>query len=265
MSASRFHSTTALVATLLVVLAACGTVDDAGDTTTTPTTAVTTTTAPTTTVAPTTVAPTTTSTEAPTTTLPGEPTDLGPTAGAVVAVVGVAHDDVLNLRAGPGVEFEILAELPPTADDLIATGNNRMIPKAFWAELDTGTVTGWVNQRYIGFLARTGDDTSLIVDELGEIPVEADMQALGELVASVYALPPGEEIESRIVMVVAPTIGDLGEVTFDVIGTLDDSVGGHRLQVFGTPADDGKFSLKSVEVTPICWPNRGVTSDGMCL
>jgi enoyl-CoA hydratase len=36
--------------------------------------------------------------------LPGEPIDFGPAAGDVLAVIGVSHDDVLNLRSAPGAE-----------------------------------------------------------------------------------------------------------------------------------------------------------------
>ena len=45
---------------------------------------------------------TTTAAAATTTTLAGVPIDLGPASGDVLAVVGLAHDDVLNVRAAPG-------------------------------------------------------------------------------------------------------------------------------------------------------------------
>lgn len=55
--------------------------------------------------------------------------------------------------------------------------------------------------------------------------------------------------------------GDLGEVTWEVLGLADDSVWGLRLHVFGTPVPDG-FSLKSVEQTDLCL--RGGSPDGFC-
>jgi hypothetical protein len=65
-------------------------------------------------------------------------------------------------------------------------------------------------------------------------------------------------------MVIPPTVGDLGEVTFDVVGLLDDAQLGWRLHIFGQPTEGGEgFSLKSVEATALC--GRGVTEDGLCV
>jgi hypothetical protein len=61
---------------------------------------------------------------------------------------------------------------------------------------------------------------------------------------------------------VAPSVGDLGEVTYDVIGLGDDAVRGLRLHVFGQPIDEG-FSLKTVEMTALC--GRGADDDGGCI
>jgi hypothetical protein len=63
-------------------------------------------------------------------------------------------------------------------------------------------------------------------------------------------------------MSVAPTVGDLGEVTYDVIGLGDDAVYGYRLHVFGEPVTDG-FSLRTVERTYLC--SRGVDADELCV
>ena len=73
---------------------------------------------------------------------------------------------------------------------------------------------------------------------------------------------------------VAPSEGgDVGEVTYDVIGLADDSVAGVRLHVFGAPTDAdlprsallqaSSFTLKTVETTALC--GRGVTLDGLCV
>jgi hypothetical protein len=69
---------------------------------------------------------------------------------------------------------------------------------------------------------------------------------------------------SRIAMSVAPVVGDLGEVTYDVVGLADDALFGVRLHVFGDPAEGGEgFVLSNIERTLIC--SRGVTDDGLCL
>jgi hypothetical protein len=64
-------------------------------------------------------------------------------------------------------------------------------------------------------------------------------------------------------MSVSPTVGDLGEVTYDVVGLGDDALGGVRIHIFGDPAEGEGFILSSVERTFIC--SRGVTDDGFCI
>jgi hypothetical protein len=244
---------------------ACG--SDTGEPTTTtvaPTTTITP--SPTTTSAPmttTTTAPQPTTTTAPgptTTTLAGEPIDFGPAAGDILMVVGVRHDDVLNLRAGPGTGQPIIDEIPPTYTELEAQGNTRDLSPGFWIEVDYEGTTGWVNLRYVAYEGVVTDETSTVVAELGERPVEPTMIDLGELVASVFASEA--DPESAIVQVTPVSTGDLAEVTFDVVGIGDDSVLGSRLHVFAEKVAGG-FSLRSVEVTTLC--GRGVTDDGLCV
>lgn len=247
---------------LILALAACG--GEEGAVTTTTSIPPTTTTAPaTTTTAPATTtttieADTTTSTASTSTTLPGEEIEFGPAPGDVVAVIGVAHDDALNLRAAPGPSFEIVAEIPPLEDGLVALGETRDIGQAFWIAVEHDGAEGWVNFRYTAHLGMTDDETSAIVDQLGERPVAETMEELGTVVAE--SLGSGEP-PSDIVLVAAPTVGDLGEVTYDVIGLGDDAVAGLRVHVFGEPVDEG-FSLRTVEVTTLC--GRGVTDGRLC-
>lgn len=226
----------------------------------------TTTTTPTTTSSPTTTAVPSTSTTASTTTtseedLPGEPIDFGPAAGDEVAVVGVAHDDVLNVRAAPGTDSEVVAELDPTASGLIATGRARSLPESIWFEVEVDGATGWVSSAFVGYLGLTDDATAEVIEALGETPGAETMLALGLIVAQAMS---SDEPPSRIVMSVPPSVGDLGEVTYDVVGLGDDALGGVRLHIFGDPSEGGEaFVLSNVERTFIC--TRGVTDDGFCL
>jgi hypothetical protein len=173
-------------------------------------------------------------------------------------VIGVRHDDVLNLRAGPGVGQPIEDEIPPTFDDLVAEGNTRELPSSFWLQVDFEGTVGWVNMTYVGYQGDTNDDTARLISELGERPSAASMTALGELIAEQYA---SDEPESDIVQVTPVGSGDLSEVTYDVIGLGDDAVRGVRLHVFAE-SSGGRFSLRTVEVTLIC--GRGV-DDGSCV
>ena len=86
------------------------------------------------------------------------------------------------------------------------------------------------------------------------------MEVLGEMVADTY---PEDDKRLRVRMSGAPSVGDLGEVIYDVVGFADDSVYGVRLYVYGQPTDGGGFDLKSVEATALC--RRGVTADGFCV
>lgn len=256
----------ALTVILALAVAACG--GDEGATTTVGST-TTTTEATTTTIGPTTTTEMATSTTLPettttapaatSTTLAGEPIDFGPSEGDILMVIGVRHDDVLNLRAGPGVGAAIVEEIPPTSTDIVALGNTRQLPRSFWIQVEYAGTEGWVHMSYIGYEGVVDDRTSTVVDELGEIPVEATMTGLGELVAGVFA---SEEPESDIVQVTPVTSGDLSEVTYDVIGLGDDAVGGLRLHLFAEEVGGG-FSLRSVEVTVIC--SRGVDADDLCV
>jgi hypothetical protein len=86
------------------------------------------------------------------------------------------------------------------------------------------------------------------------------MEALGLLVAESVA--SHEDPVSDIVLTVAATVGDLGEVTYDVVGLADDAVRGLRLHVFGEPEGE-EFTLKSVEMTALC--ARNADQAGACV
>jgi hypothetical protein len=246
---------TMLFAALSLALVACG--GDSAATTTTEASA--TTTAPTTTTQPATTTTTQPDTTTTTPELPGEPIEFGPREGDTLAVIGVAHDDVLNLRAAPGANQDIVAEIPNLYSDLTALGNTRDLGDAFWVEVDFEGTAGWVHMSFIGYIGVTDDATSQVVATLGDGPYAETMLDIGLIVAETFA---SEEPASIIVLTVAPTVGDLGEVTYDVIGIGDDAVRGFRVHVFGQPNDE-TFDLKSVEVTTLC--GRGVTDEGLCL
>ena len=259
------RSALAVLAVSMLVLAACG--EDTATSTTTTTVAETTTsslatttssmsTTTSTTSATTTTVPVTTTTSV-ASDLPGEPIDFGPAAGDTLAVVGVAHDDVLNLRAAPGADQQILEGIPPTYDSLTAVGQTRQLPGSLWIGVDYEGTEGWVNLTFIGYLADTTDITHAVTEQLGGTSGAETMLELGLIVAEGIA----GDSSADIVMSVAPTVGDLGEVTFDVTGFEDDSVRGSRLHVFGQPIDEA-FLLASVEETVIC--ARGVDA-GACV
>ena len=265
---------TAAVLTLLLTLSACSdspatSTTGAASATTTISAATTTTPPPDTTVSPTTTATptttvaatTTTGASTTTTTWVGEPIDVGPTAGAVLAVVGVAFDDTLNVRAGPGTEHAVAITLEPLFDDIVATGDHWLVPGAIWNQITAKGVTGWANSSFMAYLGSVDDATAnIIANGFGGVtPTASTMLELGVLVGEATS---GDALGSRVVVSVAPTTGDLGEITVDVIGLEDDALFGVRLHIFGQSDGDG-FSLKTIERQLLC--GRGVTADGVCI
>jgi hypothetical protein len=164
---------------------------------------------------------------------------------------------VLNLRAGPGVDFDVVAELAPLEADVIATGRSRLIDdmSSIWVEAEVDGVTGWANSRFLALLGGVDDITS----QLGTPAGGSELVDVAEAVARQWA---GEAEDYITVTVVdGPRHGDLGEITVDVLGMGDDSVLGARLHIFASP-DGGRFTARTVEATMLC--ARGV-DDGLCI
>ena len=251
-----------LVAVMLL-LAGCGDDDDAETTTDSTETTETSETSETTEGTSSTTEDDTSTTAAPTPSeLPGERIDIFPYEGTTVAVVGVEAGDVLNVRAAPGTAYEIVAELDPLADDLIATGHNRTIDDdSIWAEIETDGTTGWANTAFLAHLGDVGDITSELYPDVADRPTAETMLQLAEIVADARS---GDELpEPEMVVVDGPSVGDLGEVTIDLVGYPDDSVLGERLHVFAEPDEGGEsFTVRTVESTTLC--RRGVSA-GTCV
>ncbi len=184
-----------------------------------------------------------------------------PGEGAILGVVGVRHDDMLNIRSGPDVTFDVIATLEPNQTGIAGTGEGWQLPSgSVWWRIEADGVDGWANQQFLSRLGGADDLTSFVVGELGEIPVAETMLDLGLIVANTFA---DADSGSHVVVSVAPTVGDLGEVTYDVTGLGDDSSGGYRLAIFGQPSGSGGgFSLMAVKATTMC--QRGVWG-GLCV
>jgi hypothetical protein len=194
----------------------------------------------------------------------GDPYDLwvpSSDEGPIVGVVGVRYDDILNLRSGPSVSFDVITTLEPTQTGIAGTGEGWQLPSgSVWWRIEANGVVGWANQQFLSRRGGVEDATSFVVDRLGEIPVAGTMLDLGLVVANAFA---DADIGSNVVVSIAPTVSDLGEVTYDVVGLGDDSLGGFRLHIFGQPSPSGEdFTLMTVEATTLC--QRGV-SQGLCV
>ena len=223
--------------------------------------------------------------------LPGEPVELGPSAGTGLAVVGIRYDSALNFRDAPngtiigrldnvmdGVRDPAVYVRQPGSDAIIttvdlqngvvATGNTRQMPTTIWHELQVGDLLGWASSTFLAQVGGTDDATAEVVDALGELPVADTMIELGFAVAQ--TMVSQEPQSSVVVSGEAGLFEDLGQVTIDIVGIGDDSVRGFRLVIFAHPAenwtqdDPGPFTLKSVERTVLCHSHRGVSDGGAC-
>jgi hypothetical protein len=203
---------------------------------------------------------TTSSTTAPP--LPGERQEIHPYQGAKLAVTGVAAGDTLKVRSGPGTEFNVVFELGPTAMNAIATGHNRSLGEAgSWSEITAEGRTGWANTSFLLQPGEVNDLTAALFPTPPERPTRRTMVELGQAVARIRA---GQDPVADIVVVESPTVGDVGEITVDIVGVGDDSVGGERLKIFAEPGARGdSFTVRSVEATTLC--RRGVTADRRCV
>ena len=184
-----------------------------------------------------------------------------PSEGAILGVVGVRYDDVLNVRSGPDVTSGVVGTLEPTQMGIAGTGEGWQLPSgSVWWKVEANGVAGWANQQFLSRLGGVDDLTSFVVSQRGEIPFAETMLELGLMVANTFA---DVDDGSNVVVSVAPTVGDLHEVIYDVVGLGDDSVGGYRLHIFGQPTDSGGgFSLMAVEATTMC---QRAVSDGLCV
>lgn len=64
------------------------------------------------------------------------------------SVRGVAADDVLNVRGGPGADQMKVGELPPYTTG-VRVIERREVGRATWSRIEHGATRGWVNSQYL--------------------------------------------------------------------------------------------------------------------
>ena len=77
---------------------------------------------------------------------PAAPTEVVP---GLYAVVNVVSDDVLNVRAQPGVAHRIVGTIPPYGMEVHVTGPGEEVAGALWVPIEYQDITGWVNSNYL--------------------------------------------------------------------------------------------------------------------
>ena len=246
----------------------------------------------------TTAAPVTVSVPPTTAPLPGTPAEFGPAAGTSLGVIGVSHDDFLNVRDIPNgsvvatLSLRIAHGDPANSklqvgdaaaeatvatlslDGITATGRTRDLATSTWHEIQAGPVIGWASSNYLAPLTPSVrlDVTDQVLSAVGSAPTAPTLTELAGVVTAEFA---SDEPASRIRVTAAPrAIDGLAEITVDVIGLPDDSVRGYRLLISADPAGDwraenldtagGPFTLRNVMATPLCYSHRGTGDSGLC-
>ena len=209
----------------------------------------------TTATAPVTVPPTAT-------TMPGEDFDTYvPEPGDGLAVTGIAWDDILNVRSGPGVGYPVIATFEPTTVGVVAGGDGRLLDGSIWWSVQLGDRIGWVNARYVSRVGRARDITASVHAALGD-PAVAETGL--DLATAIGGDSIGDEWgETVVVQGAEPRQDGTSEMIVDLVGLHDDAVGTVRLRlVLRDSSLPELVELVSAESTAMC--SRGVTADGVC-
>ncbi|MEM7332613.1 MAG: SH3 domain-containing protein [Chloroflexota bacterium] len=79
------------------------------------------------------------------------PTEPAPSlsTGSGYRVTFVEENDVLNVRAGAGVSFDIVGSFAPNATNIDITGEGVQVGSSLWVPVSDGQVSGWVNSRFL--------------------------------------------------------------------------------------------------------------------
>ena len=94
-------------------------------------------------------------------------------------MVGVAHDDVLNVREFPGLTA-IVARLAPTADDVVSAGEGRLLSNSVWWKITASGIDRVGEFRdYVAYLGRGRRPHATVVRDHGSYPTGPTMEAAG--------------------------------------------------------------------------------------
>lgn len=72
-----------------------------------------------------------------------------PTRGEPLRVVGVASDDVLNVRAEPTHTAPVLGAIPSGETGVSGFPGRKVSGGSRWREVGCGQLRGWVNERFV--------------------------------------------------------------------------------------------------------------------
>ena len=184
-----------------------------------------------------------------------------PSDGKILAVVGVEYWDILEVHSDPGESPPLVGTLEPLDDSIISLGQARILPQSIWYCIEWQNGTGaWASSYYLSYLA----DPHPVSNPDRWVDLNAaNLEDFLEEVESEYERPAESEGgPMRIVISDLDYINN--EVSFDVIGFLDDSVKGLRLTFSTSVEPDGSLTVSSVQSRAMCVRGGGPGSH-LCL
>ncbi len=108
---------------------------------------------------------------------------IGPSLG-VFAVVDVASDDVLNVRAGPGVAYPIVGTIPSSGMDVEMHAGGHEVSDSWWVPVQYQGLSGWVNSHYLA--RQVGRVPEAIAARAGQVIMALKERDLAELSGLVH-------------------------------------------------------------------------------
>jgi len=187
--------------------------------------------------------------------LPGAVLDGYPEAGTSLLIVGVSSEEILNLRLGPGIEFDSIARLAPDTP-LVATGRNRDLggSAGIWYQVRAGEDVGWVISRYVAEPGASRD----VTDTFDPAPTGEGRGAVIDAVVAAWDRTGTAEA----IVVYGPVVTQENlQARVDVLVPGDDSVRGARLFVVAEQAGT-TLTVTRVTATQLC--ARGAAATGDC-
>ena len=178
---------------------------------------------------------------------------------ADVVIVGVSRDERVQIRALPGENQPVAAEIGPgerieSLEQMFTTENGTQ-----WIQVQAASVQGWVPP-ILAFRGASEDITAQVLASLTATSFASADEASEAIGAAVTATEAGP---TRVVQVALETVAgtDSTTITTDLLGGPEDSVVGTRLTI---AVDSGNgWAPVSVFRSPLCW--RGVSAEGLCL
>lgn len=182
-----------------------------------------------------------------------------PEVAAETVFVGISIDDVVEVRALPGLDQPLAGDVSPgtavepmgqvfeTEDGLV------------WWQVRAGTIQGWIQPS----IAYRGPAVDMTDDVLADLDAAVTFGSAEDASAEIAQMMAEAEGASRVVVVNKTEIEGTGSttITTDLLGLQDDSVLGYRVII--AAAGSSGWRPASVIRAPLC--ARGVTPDGLCL